>query len=165
MKKKSALFFVRLLSVFCLKIDPFVLKTPKPILSENRPAKKNPYSIFLFFFTFLHRTFYRNVRKHTFESVFHYIFIKKSATKPTTTHFIHSMYILNFVREFVRKCPKPQKFCPKMSEDQNHFVRKCPKPLKKSRKKSLTNRVVVCFHNQKSPFKTKDLQKIYNERL
>ena len=123
MKKKSALFFVRLLSVFCLKIDPFVLKTPKPILSENRPAKKNPYSIFLFFFTFLHRTFYRNVRKHTFESVFHYIFIKKSATKPTTTHFIHSMYILNFVREFVRKCPKPQNFvrrlelfCPKMSE-------------------------------------------------
>ena len=37
--------------------------------------------------------------------------------------FIQKMYILNFVREFVRKCPKPQnfvrrleKFCPKMSE-------------------------------------------------
>ena len=37
--------------------------------------------------------------------------------------FIHKMYILNFVREFVRKCPKPQNFvrrlesfCPKMSE-------------------------------------------------
>ena len=34
------------------------------------------------------------------------------------------MYILNFVREFVRKCPKPpnfvrrlEKFCPKMSEN------------------------------------------------
>ena len=38
-------------------------------------------------------------------------------------HFIHKMYILNFVRKFVRKCPKPQNFvrrlesfCPKMSE-------------------------------------------------
>ena len=37
--------------------------------------------------------------------------------------FIHKLYILNFVREFVRKCPKPQNFvrrlesfCPKMSE-------------------------------------------------
>ena len=37
--------------------------------------------------------------------------------------FIHKMYILNFVRKFVRKCPKPQNFvrrlesfCPKMSE-------------------------------------------------
>jgi len=102
---------------FCPKIDSFVPKTSKPILSENQPAKKTPIAFFLFFFTFLHRTFYRNVRKHTFESVFHYIFIKKSTTKPTTTRFIHSMYILNFVREFVRKCPKPQKFCPKMSED------------------------------------------------
>ena len=126
MKKKSTLFFCpkfcpkicpKICPKFCPKIDSFVLKTQKPILSENRPAKKTPIAFFYFFFTFLHRTFYRNVRKHTFENVFHYIFIKKSTAKPTTTHFIHSMYILNFVREFVRKCPKPQKFCPKMSED------------------------------------------------
>lgn len=26
------------------------------------------------------------------------------------------MYILNFVREFVRKCPKPLKFCPKIKK-------------------------------------------------
>ena len=38
--------------------------------------------------------------------------------------FIHKMYILNFVREFVRICPKPsnfvrrlKNFCPKMSEN------------------------------------------------
>ena len=118
MKKKSTLFFAQ-------KILPKVLSENRSLCPKNAKTnfvrkstrQKNPYSVFLFFFTFLHRTFYRNVRKHTFESVFHYIFIKKSATKPTTTGFIHSMYILNFVREFVRKCPKPQKFCPKMSED------------------------------------------------
>ena len=142
MKKKSTLFFAQKILSEVLSENQFICpKNAKPNFVRKSTRQKNPYSVFLFFFTFLHRTFYRNVRKHTFESVFHYIFIKKSATKPTATHFIHSMYILNFVREFVRKCPKP---------------------LKKSRKKSLTNRVVVCFHNQKSPLKTKDLQKIYN---
>ena len=116
-EKISTLFcpsFVRLLS----ENRPICPKNAKTnFVRKSTRQKKTLIAFFYFFFTFLHRTFYRNVRKHTFESVFHYIFIKKSATKPTTTHFIHSMYIFNFVREFVRKCPKPQKFCPKMSED------------------------------------------------
>ena len=118
MKKKSTLFFSqKILSEVLSENRSICPKNGKTNFVRKSTRQKNPYSVFLFFFTFLHRTFYRNVRKHTFESVFHYIFIKKSTTKPTTARFIHSMYILNFVREFVRKCPKPQKFCPKMSED------------------------------------------------
>ena len=49
MKKKISTLFC---PKFCPKIDPFVLKTPKSILSENRPAKKTPIAFFYFFLLF-----------------------------------------------------------------------------------------------------------------
>ena len=49
MKKKINTLFC---PKFCPKINSFVLKTPKPILSENQPAKKTPIAFFYFFLLF-----------------------------------------------------------------------------------------------------------------
>jgi len=51
-EKINTLFYPKFCSKFCPTIDPFVRKTPKPILSENRPAKKTPIAFFYFFLLF-----------------------------------------------------------------------------------------------------------------
>ena len=76
------------------------------------------------------------------------------------------MYILNFVREFVRKCPKPPNFVRRLKKFLSENVREHKKPQVSTH---ATNRVVGCFHKKKRLKKSKDVHiykiKSSNENL